>query len=154
MLEIMKQRRKELGLTLEEIAKRIGVTRETVGAIERERSKGCNCTIAHIAEVLGLSMYDIRYAQETGCTLIATKPASNEAIKRVFTPGKLYVIRKKHRGGSHTPEDEADWGVKKKLLFVGTAGVHHMFRSPRGGWRTCYTDAQLVGVEVEKGSRP
>lgn len=144
MLEIMKQRRKELGLTLEEIAKRIGVTRETVGAIERERSKGCNRTIAHIAEVLGLSAFDIRCAQAISRAFSLTDP---EAIKHVFTPGELYTIHKKHRGGSHD-EDE----MRKTLRFVETVGTHHVFRSPHGGWRTCFTDAQLVGVDITKGA--
>jgi len=144
MLEIVRQRRKELGLSLAALGKRINVTHETIGRIERGVGKGKYKTINRIAEALGLSVYDIRVAQEGGSAPIP----SNAAIKRDFIPGKLYMIRQKRHGGNRIDEYECDWEEHETFRFMETAGIHHLFRHPIGGWRTSYTDAQLVGVKV------
>lgn len=144
MLEMMKRRRKELGLSMAALGERIGIGRETIGAIERGKAKGRYGTIARIAEALGLSAFDIRAAQG-----IESAPVPhNEAIKRDFIPGKLYMIRQKRHGGNRIDEYECDWEEHETFRFIETAGIHHLFRHPIGGWRTSYTDAQLVSVKV------
>ena len=50
-----------------------------------------------------------------------------------FKPGKKYVIN------------------GKKMLFLRKVGANHLFQSG-AGWLASWTDAQLVGVDVECGT--
>ncbi len=34
------------------------------------------------------------------------------------------------------------------MVYEGKQGVNHVFRSVKGGWRTCYTDQQMIGLMI------
>ena len=35
-----------------------------------------------------------------------------------------------------------------EVIYEGKQGVNHVFRSVKGGWRTCYTDQQMIGLMI------
>ncbi len=39
-----------------------------------------------------------------------------------------------------------DYGVE--VIYEGKQGANHIFRSAKGGWRTCYTDQQMIGLMI------
>lgn len=64
-----------------------------------------------------------------------------------FTPGRLYRIHGRLINGL-TPESTAERERLETLRFLRDEGKHHMFISPRGYWRTTFTDAQLARTKI------
>ena len=63
-------------------------------------------------------------------------------ITRRFKPGKLYTIYIRQLGKYDGPK-------RRKLRYVRDEGGHHVFESPTGGWLECFTDFQLLDVEIK-----
>ena len=146
-LRIIKQRRKELGLTAKQLSQNVGLATSSVSEIERGRVRGKEETIRKLAEALGLSYYDIRKAQDDIEIQNLIRP-NNAVFERTFKPGKLYRLELgtiKGYGTLARAEHET-------LRYTRKSGKHHMFKHPTGGWLTSFTDTQLIGVVItERG---
>ncbi len=59
MENVIRERRKELGLSQEELAKRCGVTRQTVNAIENNKYDPTLALAFALARVLGLTVDEL-----------------------------------------------------------------------------------------------
>lgn len=56
--------------------------------------------------------------------------------ERDFVPGRHYVIEEKNNF--------------RVYEYLRKDGIHHCFKSVRGGWTQTYTDYQLIGKKVEE----
>jgi len=135
-LEVIQQKRREMGLTLTQLAEKIGASTSYLGYIEHGDKLGSDAMIKDIALALGLDYADIRRAQGVN------HHPDEELIPKIkictFVPGKTYKIRALGR-----------FGTREKLRYLRKEGIHHVFQHPVAGWRTSYTDAQLVTAQVK-----
>lgn len=127
--------RKTLGLTQQEMADEIGVSSASVSSFEKGTRKGSNSP-----------------AQNRIMNFL-----NNETIRRHFTEGKCYKIYGSGCLGSYngkkvSASSGAAWERDCIFQFLRTEGIHHVFREVRGGWTRTYTDAQLVGKNVQEVS--
>lgn len=79
--------------------------------------------------------------------------AGQKAIQRHFTEGKCYKIWGSGCLGSYnrkTPFHGLSWEFDCTFRFLRKDGIHHIFREVRGGWTRTYTDAQLIGKNIQE----
>ena len=145
LLTHMRARRKELGMTIEHLSVKAGISGSFLSKIEHGELVGSDATINKLANALGITPGDIRYEQLGG---EGWERSSTEVIeadgrfmpslpkKHDFIPGTTYKIHRGYGKAINTPETRK---------FDHDEGRHHIFTSPIGGWRESYTDEQLAG---------
>ena len=118
----------EKKLRQDDLAAWTGLNVATISAVENGR-RASKMTMNILMGAVGLELDLPDGLAETGSRI---KVATIPTLKRwKFEPGRGYYI-----GG-------------KKLRFLRDVGMNHLFQSSIG-WLTCWTDAQLVGVEVKE----
>lgn len=85
----IRARRKELGLSLEELAQRTGLTASFLSLVERDMSNPSLESLRHIAEALGVPPF--YFSQENGGAAAVQNPVvrAAERIKITFPPGDV-----------------------------------------------------------------
>ncbi|MFO7635094.1 MAG: XRE family transcriptional regulator [Caldilinea sp.] len=85
----IRARRKELGLSLEELAQRTGLTASFLSLVERDMSNPSLESLRHIAEALGVPPF--YFSQENGGVAAVQNPVvrAAERIKITFPPGDV-----------------------------------------------------------------
>jgi transcriptional regulator with XRE-family HTH domain len=85
----IRARRKELGLSLEELAQRTGLTASFLSLVERDMSNPSLESLRHIAEALGVPPF--YFSQEDGGATAMQNPVvrASERIKITFPPGDV-----------------------------------------------------------------
>ena len=145
----LKALRYTLGLTQAEMAKKIGVPESSV--------KDCEHGHALISKDKSSEQYKIKAfleVQDISPAVIAKSKLFLEleerqrSIQRHFTEGKCYKILGSHKG--KTPPYSLSWEYDCTFRFLRKEGIHHIFREVRGGWTRTYTDAQLVGKNIQE----
>ncbi|HAJ35146.1 MAG TPA: MerR family transcriptional regulator [Chloroflexi bacterium] len=87
--EQIRARRKELGLSLEDLAQRTGLTASFLSLVERDMSNPSLESLRHIAEALGVPPF--YFSQENGGAATMQNPVvrATERIKITFPPGDV-----------------------------------------------------------------
>lgn len=105
-----------------------------------------------LAEVLGLingetdSWADVK---GRGRVRNGPIPLVHDLEKHEFEEGLVYELIPTRRSGNLVSSGEL--GDKPQAFrYLGKQGCNHIFQSTGGGWRTSYTDAQLIGAKVER----
>lgn len=85
----MRARRKELRLSLEELAQRTGLTASFLSLVERDMSNPSLESLRHIAEALGVPPF--YFSQENGSDQAPVNPVvrAGERVKITFPPGNV-----------------------------------------------------------------
>lgn len=85
----IRARRKELGLSLEELAQRTGLTASFLSLVERDMSNPSLESLRHIAEALGVPPF--YFSQENGGAAAMQNPVvrASERIRITFPPGDV-----------------------------------------------------------------
>lgn len=85
----IRARRKDLGLSLEELAQRTGLTASFLSLVERDMSNPSLESLRHIAEALGVPPF--YFSQEDGGAAAMQNPVvrASERIKITFPPGDV-----------------------------------------------------------------
>lgn len=85
----IRARRKELGLSLEELAQRTGLTASFLSLVERDMSNPSLESLRHIAEALGVPPF--YFSQKNGGAATMQNPVvrATERIKVTFPPGDV-----------------------------------------------------------------
>ena len=152
----LKALRYTLGLTQSQMAEKIGVSEASV-----ER---CENGLAPLGKVKTPAQYKIKAfleVQDISPAVIAESKKVLEleerqkSIQRHFTEGKCYKIYGSGQLGSYdgrkvSASSGAAWERDCIFMFLRKEGIHHMFREVRGGWTRTYTDAQLVGKNIQE----
>ena len=128
-------RRKELGLTQAQVSKEIKVSNTTLVDIEAGRFRCKDKTaLSSLAKLLGIPYEDVSTAAQNNS---GAQVHVKKLCKRKFIPNLSYRFQ------------IDDVHEDKILRYVRKEGVHHIFQSPLGGWLICFTDRQLIGVEIQ-----
>ena len=141
----LKALRYTLGLTPAEMAEKIGVSESSVTDCENGHSSP---KIKAFLEVQDISPSIIAESKK----VIGLKERQ-KALQRHFTEGKCYKI---FCGTQANPKDGknlsqgASWERDCTFRFLRKEGIHHIFREVSGGWTRTYTDAQLVGKNIQE----
>ena len=152
----LKALRYTLGLTQSQMAEKIGVSE---ASIER-----CENGLTPIGKVKTPAQYKIKAfleVQDISPAVIAESKKVLEleerqkSIRRHFTEGKCYKIYGSgysgfHGNGKASASSGASWERDCIFMFLRKEGIHHVFREVRGGWTRTYTDAQLVGKNIQE----
>ena len=146
----LKALRYTLGLTQYQMAEKIGVSEASVMRCENGYPTiGKVRTPAQSKIKAFLEVQDISPAVIAESKLVLELEDRQKSIQRHFIEGKCYKIY----GGSYgrkTPSQGATWERDCIFMFLRKEGIHHMFREVRGGWTRTYTDAQLVGKNIQE----
>lgn len=150
----LKALRYTLGLTQAQMAEKIGVSEASVTHYENNRFPcGKVKTPAQSKINAFLEVQDISPAVIAESKKFLTLEARQKAIQRHFTEGKCYRI---FGGGyleSYNRKSSSmgtTWECDCIFMFLRKEGIHHVFREVRGGWTRTYTDAQLVGKNIQE----
>ena len=88
--EQIRARRKELGLSLEELAQRTGLTASFLSLVERDMRNPSLESLRHIAEALGVPPFYFSQENETGPAALQNPVVrATERIKITFPPGDV-----------------------------------------------------------------
>lgn len=140
----LKALRYTLGLTQSQLAEKIGVSEASIERCENGLVPiGKVKTPAQSKIKAFLEVQDISPAVIAESKKFLELEDNQKAIQRHFTEGKCYVI---YGSQSNT------WERECIFMFLRKEGIHHMFREVRGGWSRTYTDAQLVGKNIQEVS--
>ena len=150
VLEIMRRRREELGLTCEQLARKIHCGHTSINYIESGKRTGSNSLIRNIAVALGLDYDDIRAEQERNNELaikkiIAPQESATRSALNISSPNQAPKLKP---GRLYKLAEQGFKGERKKLRFLRDEGEHHIFQSPTGGWLESFTDIQLMDWRV------
>lgn len=149
--------RKAHGLTQTEFGEKLGVERRTVSAWENGELNPRKANINAMQSLFGQqlpSFYDNgkpkgrERTHENGAALSErmlsiTPEKSKKLIEQTFEQGKCYHISDKSINS--TPSNERFY-----LRYEKKDGIHHFFREIRGNWIVTYTDAQLIGKNIQE----
>ena len=152
----LKALRYTLGLSQAEMAEKIGVSEASVTL--------CENGYVPTGKVKAPAQYKIKAfleVQDISPALIAESKKvlglakRQKAIQRHFTEGKCYKIYGGGQLGSYdgrkvSASSGTAWERDCIFMFLRKEGIHHMFREVRGGWTRTYTDAQLVGKNIQE----
>ena len=145
-----------LGLTQAQMAEKIGVSEASVMHCENGRTPiGKVKTPAQSKINAFLEVQDVSPTAITESKLVFGLEERQKAIKRHFTEGKCYKIYGNGQLGSYdgrkvSASSGAAWERDCIFMFLRKEGIHHIFREVRGGWTRTYTDAQLVGKNIQE----
>ena len=142
-----------LGLSQAQIAEKIGVSETSVRCYENgykplDKSKApAQNKIKAFLEVQDISPALIAESKKA-----IGLEARQKAMHKHFTEGKCYRI---HSGSSSVHDGKiisSGTSLDHDCIFefIRKDGIHHMFREVRGGWTRTYTDAQLVGKNIQE----
>lgn len=126
--------RKSREITIKELATELGIHSSTLSNYESGRANPCEIVLNKLVSLLGKEIIEIQPTIKTF----------------VFSVGNTYSItnatRENHRLEIISPTS----GYHCAFRYVGKVGIHHVFVETRGGWTRTYTDAQLIGKEIQK----
>ena len=144
-LRTLRQQRAARGWTQLELAERIGTPKSSIAAYEQGKMSPSIKTYNQLAKAFGWSEltvkstgtnpprtvkhYDRVEHEEVPAPIEIPKPP-----KFFFETGRDYLI------------DKATF----TLRYEKKNGIHHTFRSVRGGWTQTFTDAQLIGKTIQE----
>ena len=83
--DVMRNRRKELGLTLETLAEKIGLSKKAIYEIENERVKPTKDTVDKIEETLTVNIQKPYHIKDAPATYLKPKTELQEKVSREFT---------------------------------------------------------------------
>ena len=152
----LKALRYTLGLTQAEMAEKIGVSEASVMRCENEYAPlGTVKTPAQSKIKAFLEVQDISPAVMRESKLVFGLEERQKSIQRNFIEGKCYKIYGSgyagfHGSGKASASSGASWERDCIFMFLRKEGIHHVFREVRGGWTRTYTDAQLVGKNIQE----
>lgn len=129
--KMIRARRVEWNMTQCEASRKAGVHYKTMSLAERGLPTSQE-SLRRIGAAFRLTFDIPEWLSKFGSRLGAYVTSENNLKRWDFTPGGKYNI-----GGM-------------MFRFMRKVGPHHLFRHIGGGWLTCWTDAQLVGVEVKE----
>ena len=144
-LRTMKQQRAARGWTQVELAELTGTSKGNIAAYEQGKMSPSIKTYNQLAKAFGWSELTIddtdanqpRTVKHYDRVEHEEMPAPIEIPKPpvfFFEVGREYLI------------DKAAF----VLRYERKDGIHHMFRSVRGGWTQTFTDAQLIGKTIKE----
>ena len=67
-----------------------------------------------------------------------------------FEIGHVYSIKDAIHGAHNLYEISPKYGTLCEFKYEGQQGIHRCFREASGGWTRTYTDAQLIGKQIEE----
>ena len=150
----LKALRYTLGLTQAQMAEKIGVSEASIEHCENGLAPiGKVKTPAQSKIKAFLEVQDISPAVIRESKLVLGLEERQKSIQQHFTEGKCYRI---YGGGQlssydrKAPHQGTSWERDCIFMFLRKEGIHHMFREVRGGWIRTYTDAQLVGKNIQE----
>ena len=152
----LKALRYTLGLSQAELAEEIGVSEASVMRCENGLAPmGKVKTPAQYKIKAFLEVQDISPAIIAESKLVIGLEDRQRAIQQHFTEGKCYKIYGGGQLGSYdgrkvSASSGATWERDCIFMFLRKDGIHHVFREVRGGWTRTYTDAQLVGKNIQE----
>lgn len=150
----LKALRYTLGLTQAQMAEKIGVSEASIERCENGLVPiGKVKTPAQSKIKAFLEVQDISPAVIAESKLIIGLEDRQKSIQQHFTKGKCYRIYGRCCLGSYERKNSSQgttWERDCIFMFLRKEGVHHMFREVRGGWTRTYTDAQLVGKNIQE----
>lgn len=131
--KVIRELRKEKGVTLEELSKRSGVAVATLSRIETERMTGTLASHVQIARALGITLPDLyrHIEKEREVTAAELKPSRVRADVFVYDKGSSYemltkdVLKKKMmpivlkvKGKATTHKEENPFGTEKFIYVL------------------------------------
>ena len=151
----LKALRYTLGLTQSQMAKKIGVSEASIERCENGLVPlGKVKTPAQSKIKAFLEVQDVSPAVIAESKLVFGLEDRQKAIQRHFIEGKYYKIYGSGQLGSHVRKTSSfgstTWEYDCIFMFLRKEGIHHIFREIRGGWTRTYTDAQLVGKNIQE----
>lgn len=148
----LKALRYTLGLTQAQMAEKIGVSESSIMQCENgHKPLGKVKTPAQSKIKAFLEVQDISPALIAESKKAIGLKARQKAIQRHFIEGKCYrIYTGKNAYDKKIPSGGISWEHDCIFRFLRKEGIHHMFREVRGGWTRTYTDAQLIGKNVQE----
>ena len=150
----LKALRYTLGLTQAQMAEKIGVSESSITHCENGYIPiGKDKTPAQSKIKAFLEVQDISPAVIAESKKVLGLEERQKAIRRHFTEGKCYRIFGGVQPGSYNKKAVStgtSWERDCIFMFLRKDGIHHVFREVRGGWTRTYTDAQLVGKNIQE----
>ncbi len=151
----LKALRYTLGLTQAQMAEKIGVSKTSIKHCENGYSpQGKTKTHAQSRIKAFLEVQDISPAVIAESKLAIGLGERQKSLHKHFTKGKCYRI---YYDGYQNSYDRkflstgtSSWEQSCIFMFLRKDGIHHVFREVRGGWIRTYTDAQLVGKNIQE----
>ncbi len=150
----LKALRYTLGLSQSQMAEKIGVSETSVrryenGLVPLHKVK----TSAWSKIKAFLEVQDISPAIIAESKLAIGLEDRQKGIQRHFIEGKCYKIYGGGCLGSYnrnTSLQGTTWERDCIFMFLRKDGIHHIFREVRGGWTRTYTNAQLIGKNIQE----
>lgn len=143
-----------LGLSPAQMAEKIGVSETSIKHCENGYNpQGKVKTPAQSKIKAFLEVQDISPAVIAESKLVFGLGDRQKSIRKHFIEGKCYRI---YGGGCQGSYDRksvstgTSWEQDCIFMFLRKEGIHHVFREVRGGWTRTYTDAQLVGKNIQE----
>lgn len=150
----LKALRYTLGLSQAQMAEKIGVSEASIEHYENGYTpQGKDRTPAQSKIKAFLEVQDISPAVIAESKLVMGLEDRQKSIHKHFTEGKCYRIYSGGCAGSYdrkTLSTGTSWDRDCIFIFLRKEGIHHFFREVRGGWLRTYTDAQLVGKNIQE----
>ena len=150
----LKALRYTLGLTQAQMAEKIGVSEASIMLCENEYTPSGKAKAPAQSKIKAfLEVQDISPAAIYESKLVFGLEDSQKSIQRHFTEGKCYRIYTGSQSSSYdrkNPSQGTSWERDCIFQFLRKEGIHHVFREIHGGWTRTYTDAQLVGKNVQE----
>lgn len=153
----LRNERNERSMTIKDLALRSGVSTSSIHDYEKGRRKPTVEAFNKLAQILGWKRLPTpkntkkkQPEKDYEATPIdySDAPKLPKAPNFEFTQGICYRIFSgedyRHSASS------ASWDNSCIFRYEGKIGIHHSFREIRGGWTRTYTDAQLIGKNIQE----
>lgn len=153
----LRNERNERSMTIKDLALRSGVSTSSIHDYEKGRRKPTVEAFNKLAEILGWKRLPTPKSpkkkqpeQDFEATPIdySDAPKLPEPVEFSFTKGCVYQIYSRDTGANCVTG--ASWDKTCIFRYEGKFGIHHSFREIRGGWTRTYTDAQLIGKNIQE----
>ena len=156
-IKLLEVKRLKRGLTRQELSRRSGVRMDSLKAYESGKQLPTVKNYNKLCEVLGLTPIQVttpRIKKNNQRKPYPRRP-QEESEQSLRLPG---LVCFKFEEGQKYKISETSSGVKgvkdavKDCIFSyeGKEGIHHKFREVSGSWTRTYTDAQLVGKQIQE----
>ena len=150
----LKALRYTLGLTQTQMAEKIGVSEASIAHCENSYGPTSKTKTPEQSKIKAfLEVQDISPALIAESKKAIGLEERQKALQHHFTEGKCYRIFGGSCLGSYdrkTPSHGTSWERDCIFMFLRKEGIHHVFRSVKGGWTRTYTDAQLIGKNIQE----
>ena len=141
-LKALSETRKAAGLTLKKLSSMTGIDRTAITHYENGRYAPTLVVYNVLADVFGWEKLERPKAQVKP----KHQPKSYEAVQHEDAkPTELPKVPE------YTFEVGKSYAIEHYVFrYESKHGIHHIFREVNNGWQRTYTDAQLIGKEIEE----